>query len=1185
MKKVLSLLILPLTVFLMMWPAYGQPSAQADNNSCPNFFWQNQLPQGSQLNDIDASDENTAWAVGDGYTVMKTVDGGNTWQLQDLGLFSMRPQPLSAPVNSVSVVNSNVVWICCGTSGQQGSVSYIFRTLDGGETWDRFTSPLQEVDSNCISALSENVAWISCDDRYILKTTNGGADWDVQEITDVGELLDMMGISAVDENNAWVCGAYLDNYVSVTHDGGNTWDSHVTTSNGGTPGIQAFDDNNAYECTSTGDFVKVNKTGDDWDIDTKNFGEHSGLFCLSFINPQQGWVSGVTNFDDVFVAKTGNAGSDWDFMDYPRSGDNQRLFGVSAVDFDTVWAAGKSGLLIKTTNAGASWSRFDSDAFEWPSGLEGIDASNEKTAWTIGAKGLIAGTTDGGASWDIQQSGVGDDLSALDAVNSQVVWAVGDNGVILKTRDGGRTWSRQESGTSQSLLSVSAISPQIAWASGTGSTLLRTDDGGATWKYVDARIPNQVLCIKALDSSNAWCGTGSNRMLRTADGGQSWEIQELPSPGQGKTIVRTYGISIANRDLAYALVEGTTGTDAFGFVYKTTDGGNNWERLGDKLDTAYVEFYGIDAPDGNTVCVCGRDGSFYKTVDGGNTWTYEMTGNQGFLKGVKAVDSQTQWVVGIYGEILHSTKPFVYSISPDSADNIGTVKIADIAGNGFWDGMEVRLEKGGTEIEATNVNVISPYKATCEYNLQGAAVGAYDVVTTNANGLEGRLTEGFTVTTPTEWYLPEGSTGAGSDGSFETWVLIENPNDIEARVDLTYMTPAGETRGPGITMAPKSRQTINAADTLPNEYSVSTKVVSDLPIVAERSMYWDTGAAYRQSATGSIGLSHLSKDWYLAEGSTGVGNGGVFETWVLLQNPSSERATVQLTYLTPEGSVEGQKLTLDPGTRQTVNVADKVPNEWSVSTVVNSDVPVAAERTTYWTGSEYRQAAQDSVGASGPSREWYMAEGSTASDYRGSLETWVLIENPYDQTANARLYFQLPGRQVEGPEVTLEPYTRKTVNVADTVPNEYSVSTKVVADVPVVAERSTYWNSGVPKQSATDSIGVMAPHTEWLIPEGSTAQAANGSFETWILVQNPGAEAANVKLTYMTPEGSTAGPSFEMPPLSRKSVSVADPVKDNWSVSTRIESDKPVVADRSVYWSDISQFWRSAQSSCGYAPY
>ena len=85
---------------------------------------------------------------------------------------------------------------------------------------------------------------------------------------------------------------------------------------------------------------------------------------------------------------------------------------------------------------------------------------------------------------------------------------------------------------------------------------------------------------------------------------------------------------------------------------------------------------------------------------------------------------------------------------------------------------------------------------------------------------------------------------------------------------------------------------------------------------------------------------------------------------------------------------------MEPGTRQTVNVADTVPNEWSVSTVVESDVPVAAERAIYWNASDTRrQAASDSIGASSPAREWYLAEGSTKADASGVLETWVLVEN------------------------------------------------------------------------------------------------------------------------------------------------------------------------------------------------
>jgi len=62
--------------------------------------------------------------------------------------------------------------------------------------------------------------------------------------------------------------------------------------------------------------------------------------------------------------------------------------------------------------------------------------------------------------------------------------------------------------------------------------------------------------------------------------------------------------------------------------------------------------------------------------------------------------------------------------------------------------------------------------------------------------------------------------------------------------------------------------------------------------------------------------------------------------------------------------VEGHHLTLAPHTRQTVNVSDFVPNEFSVSTRVESDTPVIAERAMYWTssGGVYRQAGHDSIG-------------------------------------------------------------------------------------------------------------------------------------------------------------------------------------------------------------------------------
>ncbi len=263
---------------------------------------------------------------------------------------------------------------------------------------------------------------------------------------------------------------------------------------------------------------------------------------------------------------------------------------------------------------------------------------------------------------------------------------------------------------------------------------------------------------------------------------------------------------------------------------------------------------------------------------------------------------------------------------------------------------------------------------------------------------------------------------------------------------------------------------------MPNEWSVSTRVVSDRAVIAERAMYWSTTTGvYRQAAHDSIGVTTPGTNWYLAEGSTGSDSRGSFETWVLVQNPTDETANAQLYYQTPAGEVTGHKITLAPHTRETRNVADFVPNEWSVSTRVVSDRAVIAERAMYWstTTGVYRQAAHDSIGVTTPGTNWYLAEGSTGSDSRGSFETWVLVQNPTDETANAQLYYQTPAGEVTGHKITLAPHTRETRNVADFVPNEWSVSTRVVSDRAVIAERAMYWSTttGVYRQAAHDSIG------------------------------------------------------------------------------------------------------------------
>ena len=68
MKKLFFVGSVLLFVWLFPQVVFGQ-----------GWEWQNPLPQGNTLRDVQLFSANTAIAVGDAGTVMKTTDGGESW--------------------------------------------------------------------------------------------------------------------------------------------------------------------------------------------------------------------------------------------------------------------------------------------------------------------------------------------------------------------------------------------------------------------------------------------------------------------------------------------------------------------------------------------------------------------------------------------------------------------------------------------------------------------------------------------------------------------------------------------------------------------------------------------------------------------------------------------------------------------------------------------------------------------------------------------------------------------------------------------------------------------------------------------------------------------------------------------------------------------------------------------------
>jgi len=84
-------------------------------------------------------------------------------------------------------------------------------------------------------------------------------------------------------------------------------------------------------------------------------------------------------------------------------------------------------------------------------------------------------------------------------------------------------------------------------------------------------------------------------------------------------------------------------------------------------------------------------------------------------------------------------------------------------------------------------------------------------------------------------YLAEGTTRDG----FEEWTSVMNPSSSPANVQVRYMLASGENKTQGLTVAPRSRSTVDVNGFLGPNQDVSAVVTSDQAVVVERPMYFD----------------------------------------------------------------------------------------------------------------------------------------------------------------------------------------------------------------------------------------------------------------------------------------------------------------------------------------------------------
>jgi uncharacterized repeat protein (TIGR01451 family) len=301
--------------------------------------------------------------------------------------------------------------------------------------------------------------------------------------------------------------------------------------------------------------------------------------------------------------------------------------------------------------------------------------------------------------------------------------------------------------------------------------------------------------------------------------------------------------------------------------------------------------------------------------------------------------------------------------------------------------------------------------------------------------------------------------------------------------------------------------------------------------------------------------------YYLAEGATG----SFFDEDLMIANPNTSPANVSVKFLR-EGAPDITETRTIPARSGITLHVDQLPGleATSASVEVTSEdgLPLAVERTQFWGEGSYGGHTENAVPA--PSQRWYFAEGS-----QGYFDTFVLIGNPQATPVDVTLTFPREGDTAVTHTVQVAPFSRKTVSAA-TIPDLVNRSFGIIVDatLPVVAERAMYFGSTAtrPWSGGGDAAGATAPSADWYFAEGATGSF----FDTFILMMNPDpTNDAHLTLHYLLDTGETIDVPKVIPASRRLTVNIEaedDARLRNATMSARITSDRPIVAERAVYW-------------------
>jgi len=126
----------------------------------------------------------------------------------------------------------------------------------------------------------------------------------------------------------------------------------------------------------------------------------------------------------------------------------------------------------------------------------------------------------------------------IDFVDDKNGFLVGTDRLILETNDGGITWNERKLDIPNEgnfrLISVD-FKDEEGWIAGQPGLILHTKDRGANWTRLDLgnKLPGDPYLITTIDSDSAELATTAGAIYKTTDGGTNWEALVVDTSGSG----------------------------------------------------------------------------------------------------------------------------------------------------------------------------------------------------------------------------------------------------------------------------------------------------------------------------------------------------------------------------------------------------------------------------------------------------------------------------------------------------------------------------------------------------------------------------------------------------------------------------------------------------------------------------